>query len=102
MAHRNNCVCCTKTVIKSSWDNCLEKDVSGDLLCLQNVNIPSNSVIQPHPPQQSYKFRQAQIVKQPGNTVYGRWSRAKWNKKTKRYTMLNGSGRNICGNKGLS
>ena len=101
MAHRNNCVCCTKTVIKSSWDNCLEKDVSGDL-CLQNVNIPSNSVIQPHPPQQSYKFRQSQIVKQQGNTVYGRWSRAKWNKKTKRYTMLNGSGRNICGNKGLS
>ena len=28
MAHRNNCVCCTKTVVKSPWDKCLEKDVS--------------------------------------------------------------------------
>ena len=87
MTHRNNCVCCTKTVVKSLWDNCLEKDISGDQLCLQNVNIPSNSVIQPYPPQHSHKFRQAQIVKQPGNTVYGRWSRAKWNKKTKQYTI---------------
>jgi len=91
MTHRNNCVCCTKTVVKSLWDNCLEKDISGDQLCLQNVNIPSNSVIQPYPPQHSHKFRQAQIVKQPGNTVYGRWSRAKWNKKTKQYTILNGA-----------
>ena len=102
MANRSNCVCCTKTVIKSSWDNCLEKDLSGDQLCLKNVNISTNTVIQPNPSQESYKFRQAQIVKQPGNTAYGRWSRAKWNKNTKRYTMLNGSGRNICGNKGLS
>ncbi|MBC8294787.1 MAG: hypothetical protein H8E55_03190 [Pelagibacterales bacterium] len=60
-------------------------------MCLQNVNVPSNSVIQPNPPQHSHRFRQAQIVKQPGNTAYGRWSRAKWNKQTKRYTMLNGS-----------
>ena len=35
MANRSNCVCCTKTVIKSSWDNCLEKDLSGDQLCLK-------------------------------------------------------------------
>jgi hypothetical protein len=91
MAHRNNCVCCTKTVIKSQWDNCLEKDVSGDLLCLQNVNVPSNSVIQPHPPQHSHKYRQAQIVKQPGNTVYGRWTRAKWIRGKKQYVILNGA-----------
>ena len=91
MTHRSNCVCCTKTVVKSSWDKCLEKDVSGDLLCLQNVNIPSDSVIQPNPPQHSHKFRQAQIVKRPGNTAYGRWTRAKWIKGEKRYVILNGA-----------
>jgi len=88
MTNRNNCVDCTKTVVKSSWDKCLEKDISGDLLCLKNVNIPANSVIQPNPPQHSHKFRSAQIVKQPGRTVYGRWRNAKWDKQTKRYTML--------------
>lgn len=91
MTHRNNCVCCTKTVVKSSWDKCLEKDVSGDLLCLQNVNIPSDSVIQPNPPQHSHKYRQAQIVKQTGNTAYGRWTRAKWIKGAKQYVILNGA-----------
>jgi len=37
------------------------------------------------------KFRTANIVKNPGNTVYGRWSRAKYNPKTRKYTMLNGA-----------
>jgi hypothetical protein len=101
MTDRSNCVDCTKTVVKSQWDKCLNNDLSGNKLCRQKANIPANSVIQPHPPHHSHKFRQAQIVKNPGRTVYGRWSRAKWNKQTKQYTMLNGSGRSIC-EKGLS
>ena len=84
-----NCVDCIKSVVKSKWDNCLDKDVSSNKLCHSKIKIPTNSVIQPHPPQHSHIFRQAQIVKNPGRTVYGRWSRAKWDKKTKTYTMLN-------------
>lgn len=79
-----SCIDCKKTRVKASWNKCL--DSSGT--CLPKVKIPTNSVIQPHPPHHSHKFRHAQIVKQPGNTVYGRWSRAKFNKQTKKYTIL--------------
>lgn len=88
-----NCVCCNKTRIKASWDNCLDiknSDLSANELCKKPVFIPANSTIQPHPSQHSLKFRQAQIVKVPGLTVYGRWRRAKFNKKTKTYTILGG------------
>lgn len=95
MPNRNNCVCCNKTVIKSPWNNCLDQCSSKDIpevkLCQKNVNVPSNSTLQPQPSQKSNKFRQAQIVKQPGNTAYGRWSRAKWIKKDKQYVILNGA-----------
>ena len=60
-------------------------------LCKKPVFLPKNSTIQPSPSQQSVKFRTANIVKNPGNTVYGRWSRAKYNPKTRKYTMLNGA-----------
>ncbi len=91
MAHHNSnsgCICCNKTVPKAPWDNCLDKDLSGNQLCLKPVILPKNSTLQPHPPQHSTKYRQAQIVKVPGRTVYGRWSRAKWNKDTKKYIIL--------------
>ena len=93
MAHHNSnsgCACCNRTRKKAPWDNCLDKDLSGNQLCLEPVILPKNSTLQPHPPQHSTKYRQAQIVKVPGQTVYGRWSRAKWNKKTKTYTILGG------------
>ena len=76
------------------WDNCLDacgKDISANKLCKKPVFLPKNSTIQPSPSQQSVKFRTANIVKNPGNTVYGRWSRAKYNPKTRKYTMLNGA-----------
>lgn len=84
------CVDCCKTRVRAKWDKCLEAglDVSG--ACLQRSKVPTNSVLQPNPPHHSHKFRHAQIVKQPGNTVYGRWRRVKFNKKTKQYSMLNG------------
>jgi len=86
-----NCVCCNKTRIKASWDNCLDnRDVSDNKLCTKPVNIPTDSTIQPSPSQHSTKYRQAQMVKNPGYTVNGRWTRAKWNKKTKQYIILNG------------
>ena len=81
MAHNRNsgCVCCNRIRKKAPWDKCLDdKDISGNLLCLATVYIPSDSVIQPHPSHHSHKFRQANIVKQPGNTAYGRWRNAKW------------------------
>ena len=92
MAHHNSnpgCVCCIRTRVKAPWDKCLDKDVSGNKLCLEKVIATSDSVIQSNPSQHSHKFRQAQMVKNPGRTVYGRWSRAKWDKTNKRYTMLN-------------
>ncbi len=86
-----NCVCCNKTRQKAPWDRCLDtKDLSGNQLCTEPVNLPTNSTVQPHPSHESTKYRIAQIVKNPGNTVYGRWSRAKWNSKTKTYTILGG------------
>tara|TARA_Y100001935_G_C17000634_1_gene358015 strand:- start:275 stop:583 length:309 start_codon:yes stop_codon:yes gene_type:complete len=90
----SNCVCCNKTRIKAPWDNCLDscgKDISANKLCKKPVFLPTNSTIQPSPSQQSVKFRTANIVKNPGNTVYGRWTRAKYNPKTRKYTMLNGA-----------
>jgi len=54
------------------------------------VKLPTDSTIQPAPSQHSTKYRQAQMVKNPGYTVNGRWTRAKWNKKTKTYTILGG------------
>ena len=88
---KSNCIYCNKTRIKASWDNCLDnslKDISGIELCKKPVLIPSNSTIQPNPSHQSNKFKLAQIVKKPGNTVYGRWSKAKYNSKTRKYTIL--------------
>ena len=56
----------------------------------ETCKTSTDSTIQPSPSQHSTKYRQAQMVKNPGYTVNGRWARAKWNKKTKKYTMLNG------------
>jgi|TARA_B110000037_G_C16967371_1_gene443576 hypothetical protein len=103
MTHHNSnsgCVCCTRTRVKASWDKCLNQDLSRNQ-CIEPIKPPTDSVNQPSPHHNSQKFRHAQIVKNPGRTAYGRWSRAKWNKQTKQYTMLNGSGRSIC-EKGLS
>ena len=44
-----NCVCCNKTRIKASWDNCLDiknSDLSANELCEKPVFIPANSTIQ--------------------------------------------------------
>ena len=35
---KSNCVCCNKTRIKASWDNCLDnRDVSNNKLCTKPV-----------------------------------------------------------------
>jgi len=75
----SKCIDCKKTRVKAKWDKCLD----GSGACIKPT-VPTNSVIQPHPPHTSHKFRTAQIVKQPGNTVYGRWRQAKFNKKKNR------------------
>ena len=88
--NNSKCIDCCKSRVRAKWDKCLKEGLDASGACLQKSKVPTNSVLQPNPPQQSHKFRQAQIVKQPGNTVYGRWRRAKFNKQTKRYAMLNG------------
>jgi len=82
----DKCIDCIKTRIRAEWTRCLDASANG--FCLEKVKIPTDSVVQPYPSHYSHKFRTAQIVKNPGRTVHGRWGRAKWDKKTRTYTIL--------------
>lgn len=77
----NGCIDCKKNVVKSPWDKCLTSQNA----CLNTPKLNFNNVISPHPSHQSDKMRTAQIIKPKGLTVYGRWRRAKYDKKTKKY-----------------
>ena len=85
-----NCVDCNINKKRAHWSKCLDKDPSKNTLCLDPVLIPSNSTIQPNPSHHSKKYIYAQQAKQKGNTVYGRWKRVKWDKKTKQYITMDG------------
>jgi len=86
---KTGCIDCCKTVKRAPWAKCLDtcKDVSSNL-CVNTPKLSNDTVIYPHPNQQSQKMRNAQIVKPAGTTAYGRWRSAKYNKQTKKYRLL--------------
>ena len=92
---KSGCIDCCKIVKKAPWDKCLDiVDVSKNL-CLDTPKLNADTVIAPHPHHQSRRMRNAQIVKPAGNTAYGRWRSAKYNKQTKKYRLL-GSRNFLC------
>jgi hypothetical protein len=82
----NNCEACNHTQGRkqTQWAKCLNQSH----VCLEPVLHIVDNVNSTNAHHESQQFRNAQIVKKNGVTVYGRWRNAKYDKKTGKYILL--------------
>lgn len=82
----NKCEACNHMQGRNhpTWAKCLNQSN----VCIEPVINMADNVNATHAHHESRKFRNAQIIKSTGSTVYGRWRNAKYDKKTGKYILL--------------